>query len=55
VWLVTVGFYVIAAIPYAVDDHLTVKGIVLSATGLLLLLLPNTRRHFHREPAAMRA
>jgi hypothetical protein len=46
VWLVTIGIYVLGLAPYLISDSLTWQGLALSLIGLILLLLPVTRRYF---------
>jgi hypothetical protein len=46
VWVVTIGIYVLGLIPDLISGSLQWQGAVLSLVGLLLLLLPATRRYF---------
>ena len=46
VWIVTVGIYVLGLIPDLISGSLRWRGIALGLIGLLLLLLPVTRRYF---------
>jgi membrane-bound ClpP family serine protease len=46
VWIATVGLYVLGLIMYLIADSINWEGIALSLIGLLLLLLPATRRYF---------
>lgn len=46
IWIVTVGLYVLGLILYLIADSINWEGIATSLIGLLLLLLPATRRYF---------
>lgn len=48
IWIVTVGTYVLGLIPYLISGSLKWQGVFLSLIGLMLLLLPATRRYFSR-------
>lgn len=53
VWIVTIGIYVLGLVPDLISGSLTWQGIALSLIGLMLLLLPVTRRHFSSHTAAV--
>jgi len=53
VWIVTIGIYVLGVVPDLVSGSLTWQGVVLSLIGLMLLLLPITRRYFSSPTAAV--
>jgi hypothetical protein len=55
VWVVTVGIYALGLIPYLISGSLNWQGIALTLLGLLLLLLPVTRRYFSRNTVAASA
>jgi hypothetical protein len=52
-WIVTIGIYVLGAVPDLISGSLTWQGIGLSLLGLMLLLLPITRRYFSSPTAAV--
>lgn len=52
VWIVTVGIAVLGFVPDVIAGSLRWQGVTLSLIGLVLLLLPVTRRYFAREPIA---
>ena len=52
VWMVTIGIYVLGVVPDLISGSLTWQGAVLSLFGLMLLLLPVTRRYFSSSPTA---
>jgi hypothetical protein len=52
VWIVTVGIYVLGLLPYLISGSLSLQVVALSLFGLLLLLLPATRRYFSSHSAA---
>jgi hypothetical protein len=53
VWIVTIGIYVLGVVPDLISGSLTWQGVVLSLIGLMLLLLPVTRRYFSSPTAAV--
>jgi hypothetical protein len=53
VWVVTVGIYVLGLIRYFAWGPLKWQGVAFAFVGLLLLLLPATRRYFSRQTAAV--
>ena len=53
VWMVTIGIYVLGLVPDLISRSLTWQGVALSLIGLMLLLLPVTRRHFSSHTAAI--
>jgi hypothetical protein len=55
VWIVTVGIYVLGLVPDLISGSLMWQGLALGLSGLVLLLLPVTRRHFSRHTAALGA
>lgn len=57
VWIVTIAIYVLGFLPDLISGSFTWWGIVLSLIGLMLLLLPVTRRYFsnHTVTASTRA
>jgi hypothetical protein len=55
VWIVTVGIYVLGLVPDLISGSLMWQGLALGLIGLVLLLLPVTRRHFSRHTAALGA
>jgi hypothetical protein len=55
VWIVTVGIYVLGFVPDLISGSLMWPGLALGLVGLMLLLLPVTRRHFSRHTAALGA
>jgi hypothetical protein len=52
VWIVTVAIYVLGFVPDLIAGSLKWQGLALGLIGLVLLLLPVTRRYFAREPVA---
>src|ERR1700712_4100193 len=46
VWIVTVGIYALGLIVYLISGSLNWQSVAWSLIGLLLLLLPVTRRYF---------
>lgn len=52
VWIVTIGIYVLGLVDL-ISGSLTWRGAALGLVGLLLLLLPATRRYFSRDAAAV--
>lgn len=52
VWIFTVGIYILGLVPYLISGSLKWQGAALSLIGLLLLLLPVTRRYFSSDTAA---
>lgn len=54
VWIGTVGIYALGLISYLISGSLKWQAIALSVVGLLLLLLPATRRYFSRSAAVAR-
>jgi hypothetical protein len=53
VWMVTIGIYVLGLVPDLISGSATWQGVSLSLIGLMLLLLPVTRRHFSSYTAAI--
>lgn len=53
VWMVTVAIYVLGFVPDLISGSLTWQGVALSLIGLMLLLLPVTRRHFSSHAVAV--
>jgi membrane protein insertase Oxa1/YidC/SpoIIIJ len=53
VWIVTIGIYVLVLVPDLISGSLTWSGVALSLIGLMLLLLPMTRRYFSTRAAAV--
>jgi len=53
VWMVTIGIYALGLVPDLFSGSLTWQGVALSLSGLVLLLLPVTRRYFSRHTAAV--
>lgn len=51
VWIVTIGIYVLGLVPDLISGSFTWQGVVLALIGLMLLLLPVTRRYFSRQTA----
>jgi membrane protein implicated in regulation of membrane protease activity len=52
VWIVTLGIYVLGPVPEVISGSLEWQGVALSLIGLMLLLLPVTRRYFSSHTAA---
>lgn len=55
IWIATVGIYVLGFIPEIISGSLTWQGVILSLVGLMLLILPVTRRYFVGHTSAARA
>lgn len=55
VWIFTVVIYVLGLIPYLIADSINWQGIAMSLIGLLLLLLPVTRRYFPSQRTVVSA
>jgi hypothetical protein len=53
VWIVTVGISVLGFLPDLIAGSLKWQSLAWGLIGLVLLLLPVTRRHFAREPVAV--
>jgi membrane protein implicated in regulation of membrane protease activity len=53
VWMVTIAIYVLGVVPNLISGSLTWQGVVSSLLGLMLLLLPVTRRYFSSPTAAV--
>lgn len=53
VWIVTIGIYALGVVPDLISGSLTWQGVVLSLIGLMLLLLPVTRRYFSSPTVAV--
>lgn len=53
VWIVTIGIYVLGVVPDLISGSLTWQSVVLSLFGLMLLLLPVTRRYFSSPTAVV--
>lgn len=53
VWIVTVGIYVLGLIGYLAWGPLKWQGVTLTLLGILLLMLPVTRRYFSRQTAVV--
>lgn len=53
VWIVTLGIYVLGFVPDLILGSLTWRGAASGVVGLILLLLPVTRRYFSRQTAAI--
>lgn len=51
VWIATIGISVLGFVPDAITGSLTVRGVSGSLIGLVLLMLPVTRRHFSARTA----
>lgn len=51
VWIVTAGIYVLGLVPDVLTSPLEWQGLVFGLIGLILLLLPVTRRYFSDRPA----
>jgi hypothetical protein len=49
VWIVTIGIYVLGLVPDLIAGSLVWQGLSLGLIGLMLLLLPVTRRYFSRH------
>jgi len=52
VWIITVGISILGFLPNLIAGSLKWQGLALSLVGLLLLLIPVTRRYFSRSTAA---
>lgn len=52
VWIVTVGISVLGLVPELISGSLEWQGATLSLIGLILLLLPVTRRYFFNHAVA---
>jgi hypothetical protein len=50
IWIATIGVAVLGFVPDVIAGSLSWQGVALSLIGLVLLLLPVTRRYFAREP-----
>jgi hypothetical protein len=55
VWIITVGVYVLGFVADLISGSLTWQGGILSLIGLVLLLLPVTRRYFFSHAVAATA
>lgn len=55
VWIVTVGIYALGFIRYLAWGSPRWQGVAFTVVGLLLLMLPVTRRYFSRQTAAVSA
>lgn len=55
IWIATVGLSVVGLILYPIADSINWGGIAMSLIGLLLLLLPATRRYFSSHRTVVRA
>lgn len=53
VWIATVGVSVLGPVPYLISGSLSWQGVATSVVGIVLLLLPVTRRYFAREPVVV--
>jgi hypothetical protein len=53
VWVVTIGVYALGLVMYLIPGSFTLQGVGLSLVGLLLLLLPDTRRHFSEDAVGL--
>jgi hypothetical protein len=55
VWIVTIGIYVLGLVPELISGSLQWRGVTVSLIGLILLLLPVTRRYFSSHGAVAAA
>lgn len=53
IWILTIGIYVLGLVPDLISGSLTWQVGILNLIGLMLLLLPVTRRYFSRQTAAV--
>lgn len=54
-WVVTIGVYALGLVLYLTPGSFTWQGIGLSLVGLVLLVLPGTRRYFSEDAVALPA
>lgn len=55
VWVLTIGLYALGFVLYLIPGSFTWQGVSLSLVGLVLLLLPGTRRYFSEDAVALPA